>query len=290
MVVTRFAPSPNGPLHLGHAYCAIRARDLAVQRGGRFLLRIEDIDGARSRTELADGFRRDLEWLGLEWEDVPAQSTRLASYDAAARTLLDRGLLYRCTCTRAQIQALDPVMGPEGAIYPGTCKGRQCELGRAFALRLDMEAALAEAALAEGGPLTWHDEQTGTVEADPRPFGDVVLVRKDAPASYHLAATLDDAVDGVTLVSRGADLVFASHIHRVVQALLGLPVPTWHHHGLLVERDGTKLAKSRRSGEAAIGLTQLREAGVNGCELAEKLRMDQIPYGIALAPYPPIGP
>ena len=284
MVVTRFAPSPNGPLHLGHAYCAIRAHDLAIERGGRFLLRIEDIDGARSRADLVDGFRRDLEWLGLEWEDVPAQSTRLDSYDAAARTLLDRGLLYRCTCTRAQIQALDPVMGPEGAIYPGTCKGRQCDPGRAFALRLDMEAALAEA-----GPLTWHDERAGTVAADPRPFGDVVLVRKDAPASYHLAATLDDAVDGVTLVSRGADLVFASHIHRLLQALLALSVPTWHHHGLLVEADGAKLSKSRRSGEGAIGLTQLREAGVNGCELAQNLRMDQIPYGIGLVPYPPSG-
>ncbi|APE27688.1 tRNA glutamyl-Q(34) synthetase GluQRS [Aurantiacibacter gangjinensis] len=284
MIVTRFAPSPNGPLHLGHAYSAVKAHDLARAAGGRFLLRIEDIDGARSRAELADEFRRDLEWLGLEWEEVPAQSTRLDSYEAAARDLMARGLLYRCTCTRAEIEALEPTIGPEGLIYPGTCKGKAFDPSRPSALRLNIEAALAET-----GPLEWEDERAGVVTADPRQFGDVVLVRKDAPASYHLAATLDDAADGVTLVTRGADLVFASHIHRLLQALLGLPVPRWHHHALLVEADGRKLAKSRRSGERGYGLAEMREAGEDGRIVAEKLRLDQIPHGISLSRYPPDG-
>lgn len=281
MIVTRFAPSPNGPLHLGHAYSAVLAHDLARERGGRFLLRIEDIDGVRSRPELADDFRRDLEWLGLEWDDVPAQSTRLDSYEAAARRLMEDRLLYRCTCTRAEIQALEPRMGPEGLIYPGTCKGRHIDLARPSALRLDMDAAMERA-----GEIFWEDETAGRMAADPRELGDVVLVRKDAPASYHLAATLDDAADGVTLVTRGADLFFASHIHRLLQQLLGLPVPSWHHHGLLLEEDGKKLAKSRRSGERGLGLTQMRQSGEDGLALAQSLRMGQMPCGIALSRFP----
>lgn len=281
MIVTRFAPSPNGPLHLGHAYSAIVAHDLAREAGGRFLLRIEDIDGARSRPELADEFRRDLEWLGLEWEEVPAQSTRLASYEAAAQRLLDEGLLYRCTCTRAEIMALEPKIGPEGAIYPGTCRGLHVESERPAALRLDMQAAIARV-----GPLTWEDDVAGTQVADPREFGDVVLVRKDAPASYHLAATLDDAADGVTLVTRGMDLFFASHIHRLLQALLDLPVPRWHHHPLLLDPEGKKLAKSRQSGELGYGLAERRAAGEDGRALAQRLRMGQMPGGITLSRFP----
>jgi len=281
MIVTRFAPSPNGPLHLGHAFSAIVAHDLAREAGGRFLLRIEDIDGARSRPELAEEFRRDLEWLGLEWEEVPAQSTRLASYDAAARRLLDEGLLYPCTCTRAEIMALEPKIGPEGAIYPGTCKDCEVDPDKPTALRLDMAAAMARV-----GELTWEDDAAGVQVADPREFGDVVLVRKDAPASYHLAATLDDAADGVTLVTRGTDLFFASHIHRLLQALLGLPVPRWHHHPLLLDPDGRKLAKSRQSGELGHGLAERRAAGEDGRVLAERLRMGQMPGGITLARFP----
>ncbi len=281
MIVTRFAPSPNGPLHLGHAWSAIVAHDLAREAEGRFLLRIEDIDGARSRPELADHFRRDLEWLGLEWEEVPAQSTRLESYEAAARRLLDEGLLYRCTCTRAEIAALEPEIGPEGAIYPGTCKGENYDPSRSFALRLDCEAALERT-----GELFWEDESAGTILANPRELGDVVLVRKDAPASYHLAATLDDAADGVTLVTRGEDLFIATHVHRLLQELLGLPVPRWHHHGLLLEDEGKKLAKSRQSGERRWGLADMREAGEDGRVLAEKLRMGQMPCGITLSRFP----
>ena len=277
MLTTRFAPSPNGPLHLGHAYSAIMAHDLAREAGGRFLLRIEDIDGARSRPELADSFRRDLEWLGLEWHEVPAQSTRLASYDAAARDLAARGLLYRCTCTRAEIEALAPRIGPQGLIYPATCKDRQHDPAKPAAMRLDMDRALAET-----GPLVWHDALTGEEAADPREFGDVVLVRKDAPASYHLAATLDDAADGVTLVTRGADLFGMTHIHRLLQALLGLPVPRWHHHALLLDESGQKLAKRRGSPS----LADRRAAGEDGLALAESLRMGEMPCGITRSRFP----
>ena len=274
MTVTRFAPSPNGPLHLGHAFSAIVAHDLAREARGRFLLRIEDIDGPRSRPELTDEFRRDLEWLGLEWDEVPAQSTRLTTYDAAARNLLDRGLLYPCTCTRADIEALKPRLGSQGAVYPGTCKGSVVDPGKPAALRLDIDRAMAES-----GQLLWEDALAGQQVADPREGGDVVIVRKDAPASYHLAATLDDAADGVTLVTRGADLFDATHIHRLLQALLGLPVPLWYHHGLLTDESGQKLAKRRGSPS----LADRRRSGENGQALADALRSGEFPAGITLA-------
>lgn len=210
MICTRFAPSPNGALHLGHAFAAIVAHDLAHHANGRFLLRIEDIDGARSRPELAKTFRADLGWLGLSWAEVPAQSSRLASYQRAAEQLKLRGLLYPCRCTRAEIAAASREAGPDGPIYPGTCKGRDIDLSGGVAWRLDMTRASALA-----GPIFWEDEMAGVQRACPEQFGDVVLVRKEAPASYHLAATLDDAADGVTLVTRGMDLFAASHVHRV---------------------------------------------------------------------------
>ena len=274
MIVTRFAPSPNGPLHLGHAYSAILAHDLARDAGGRFLLRIEDIDGPRSRPELTDAFRRDLEWLGLEWEEMPAQSTRLESYEEAARGLLRRGYLYPCTCTRAEIEALEPRLGSQGAIYPGTCKGARLDPAKPAALRLDVDRAMADT-----GELVWEDALAGRQVADPREAGDVVIVRKDAPASYHLAATLDDAADGVTLVTRGADLFPATHIHRLLQALLGLPVPRWHHHALLLDESGRKLAKRRGSPS----LADRRSTGEDGLLLAEQLRLHRFPSGISLA-------
>ncbi len=273
MITTRFAPSPNGHLHLGHAFSAIIAHDLAKAQDGRFLLRIEDIDGARSRPELADEFRRDLEWLGLEWEEVPAQSARLESYDTAAKRLLDDGLLYPCTCTRAQIEHAATEQGPEGAIYPGTCKGQAVDMAKPFALRLNLERAMEQA-----GAITWSDDMGGETIADPRGFGDVVLVRKDAPASYHLAATLDDAADGVTLVTRGEDLRSATHIHRLLQALLGLPQLAYHHHLLLLDESGKKLAKRRGSPS----LADRRAAGEDGVLLAEQLRLHSFPAGISL--------
>ncbi|WP_121117205.1 tRNA glutamyl-Q(34) synthetase GluQRS [Croceibacterium ferulae] len=272
--VTRFAPSPNGPLHLGHAYSAIIAHDLAGA-DGTFLLRIEDIDGERSRPELAAEFRADLAWLGLQWQEVPRQSGRLASYRAAAERLRADGLLYPCTCTRAQIAAAAGTIGPEGPVYPGTCRTGVTDPSAPAAWRLDMAAALRRT-----GPLTWHDGLAGMQQARPDLLGDVVLVRKDAatPASYHLAATLDDAADGVTLVTRGLDLFVATHVHRLLQALLGLPVPQWHHHGLLAETDGRKLAKRRGSP----ALSDRRLAGEDGRALGADLRAGRFPTGLSL--------
>lgn len=269
-LVTRFAPSPNGRLHLGHALSAIIAHDLARAGGGRFVLRIEDIDGPRSRPDLADEFRRDLEWLGLEWDEVPAQSTRLASYAAAADVLRQRGLIYPCTCTRKEIEAAGAAMGNDGPIYPGTCQRRPPDPARPAAWRLDSQRALAEI-----GPLVWDDALTGPQVVDLSGLGDVVLVRKDLPASYHLAVTLDDAADGVTLVTRGADLFTASQVHRTLQALLGLPVPRWHHHPLLVDDKGEKLAKRRGSP----ALAERRERGEDGRMLAQQLRLQQMILG-----------
>ncbi len=268
--ITRFAPSPNGPLHLGHALSAIVAHDLARASGGRFLLRIEDIDGPRSRPELGDEFRRDLQWLGLEWDEVRAQSARLASYAAAAEALKARGLLYPCTCTRTQIEAAGAREGSQGLIYPGTCKRLPPDPARPAAWRLD-----AAGAQAETGPLVWEDALAGAIPVDLADVGDVVLVRKDLPASYHLAVTLDDAADGVTLVTRGADLFAASHVHRTLQALLGLPVPHWHHHALLTDATGQKLAKRRGSP----ALAERRRAGEDGRMLAEQLRLQHLRLG-----------
>lgn len=276
-LVTRFAPSPNGPLHLGHALSAIFAHDLAQASGGRFLLRIEDIDGPRSRPELADEFRRDLEWLGLAWDEVPAQTARLESYAAAAETLRARGLLYPCTCTRMDIAQAGALNGADGPIYPGTCKRAPPDPAQPAAWRLD-----AAQALAATGPLVWTDDLAGTVPVDLPGLGDVVLVRKDLPASYHLAVTLDDAADGVTLVTRGADLFAASHVHRTLQALLGLPVPRWHHHALLTDATGQKLAKRRGSP----ALAERRLAGDNGQMLAQQLRLQH--FGLEPDAHPSI--
>ena len=271
MIVTRFAPSPNGALHLGHAYSAVVAHDLAADCG-RFLLRIEDIDGERSRAELCAEFRADLAWLGLAWDEVAPQSARLASYAAAAERLKAAGLLYPCTCTRAQIAEA----AGDRPVYPGTCKGRSLDPSLPVAWRLDVAEAMRRT-----GPLTWTDVLAGEQTAHPDIAGEVVLVRKDAatPASYHLAATLDDAADGVTLVTRGADLFAATHIHRLLQALLGLPVPQWHHHALLVEADGRKLAKRRGSPS----LADLRLAGEDGAALADRLRNGELPAGISFS-------
>lgn len=263
MVVTRFAPSPNGMLHLGHAFSAITAHDLAVNAGGRFLLRIEDIDGVRSKPELADAFREDLAWLGLTWEEVPAQSTRTETYTAAAETLRETGLLYPCVCSRAEIAAAASKTGAEGPIYPGTCKSKDLPDDRPAVWRLNVEEAIHRV-----GALQWDDALAGIQQADPLALGDVVLVRKDEPASYHLAATLDDAADGVTLVTRGADLFAATHIHRLLQALLELPVPRWHHHLLILDDQGRKLAKRRGSQS----LADLRRSGVDGHQLGTDLR------------------
>ncbi len=272
--VTRFAPSPNGPLHLGHAYAAIVAHDRAIDAGGRFLLRIEDIDGVRSRAELAADFRADLAWLGLEFEEVPAQSTRLTQYREAADSLRAMGLLYPCRCTRAEVAAAATLHGSDGPVYPGTCLRNPPMTASDPVWRLDVEQAADLA-----GPLEWHDERCGPQRARPEQLGDVVLWRRDAPASYHLAATIDDAADGVTLVTRGADLFAMTHIHRLLQVLLGLPEPLWHHHALLAGPDGRKLAKRRD----APALADRRRAGEDGLALADALRRARFDTGISLS-------
>jgi glutamyl-Q tRNA(Asp) synthetase len=279
--VTRFAPSPTGRLHLGHAASAIAAHDVAAARGGRFLLRIEDIDGTRSRPEHVATILADLAWLGLRWEGPVFQSHRLALYDAALDRLRARGLVYRCFCTRAAIAAsLSAPHGP-APVYPGTCRRLSPEEAAArvaepHCWRLDMARAVAETGL-----LTWHDATAGTVAADPLRHGDVILARKDAPASYHLAVTVDDAAQGVTDVVRGVDLFNATHVHRLLQALLGLPTPAYRHHPLLVGADGTRLAKRH----GAPTLAALREAGEDGRALASALRDGRLPAGFS-APHP----
>lgn len=264
-VVTRFAPSPTGRLHLGHAYAALVAYDTARSTGGRFLLRIEDIDEGRARDEFVTGIAEDLVWLGIAWDEpVRRQSQHYADYAAALDKLDLAGLLYPCTCTRADIAAsAEAPQGPLGLVYPGICRARPKEAqeairngSRPFVLRLDMGAALAHV----GGHLSFCETGAahgGEITANPAPFGDIVLARKDVPASYHLSVTVDDALQGVTLVTRGEDLFAATHIHRLLQALLDLPVPDYLHHRLIRDPSGRRLAK--RDKDAT--LASLREAG-----------------------------
>ena len=271
--VTRFAPSPTGQLHLGHAASAIRAHDFARARGGRFLLRIEDIDPGRSRADHVTAILADLAWLGLSWDGpVLHQSARLPAYAAALETLKARDLVYPCTCTRADIAA--STTAPHGAapVYPGTCRTRAPDPTRAAAWRLRMDRAVALA-----GPLLWQDETVGTVHALPQAQGDVVLARRDAPASYHLAVTIDDAHQGITDVVRGIDLFEATHVHRLLQALLGLPTPVYHHHPLTLGTDGRRLAKR----DGAPALSDLRLAGDNGPALAARVRETICPLASA---------
>jgi glutamyl-Q tRNA(Asp) synthetase len=275
-LVTRFAPSPTGLLHLGHAHAALFAARAARRAGGRFLLRIEDIDLARCRPAFEAAILEDLRWLGLAWE-APAmrQSERFPVYRRALDALMDRGLLYPCFCTRKDIQreiaaAGQAPHGPDGPLYPGTCRGldaaeRRARIaaGRPYALRLDVAAAKRAA----GGPLAWIEHGRGlagaAVPAEPERHGDVVLARKDVPASYHLAVSLDDAAQGVTLVTRGEDLAPATHVHRLLQALLDLPVPAWHHHALIADAAGQRLAKRHD----AQSICALREGGLSPAEV-----------------------
>jgi glutamyl-Q tRNA(Asp) synthetase len=275
--VTRFAPSPTGRLHLGHAYSALLAHDFARERDGTFLLRIEDIDPGRVRAEYVDGIIEDLLWLGLEWDgEMPYQSERLGIYAEALERLRAEGLLYPCFCTRAEIAAeiaasAAAPQGPDGApAYPGTCRGlADPDLARPHAWRLDVAEAMART-----GPLYWMDGHT-EVQAEPARFGDVVLARKDAPASYHLAVTIDDAAQGVTDVVRGRDLYAATDVHRLLQALLDLPTPLYHHHDLLTDAQGNRLAKRH----GASTLADLRAAGADPAALVAALRRGELPAG-----------
>jgi len=272
-VVTRFAPSPTGLLHLGHAYSALFAWVCARGAGGRFLLRIEDIDSGRCRPEFTDGILEDLAWLGLEWDGpVRRQSEHFDDYRRALDHLTAMGLIYPCFCTRAEIQAEIARAGaaPHGGedpLYPGTCRALSADqrsvriaAGQSYALRIDIAQAVARA-----GPLEWEDSEAGRVAADPLSHGDVVLARKDTPASYHLAVTVDDAIQGVTLVTRGRDLFGATHVHRLLQFLLDLPTPRYWHHRLLTDASGQRFAKRDRS----LTLRALRREGKTPAEVRE---------------------
>ncbi len=283
MIVSRFAPSPTGPLHLGHAYSALLAHRFARERHGAFLLRIEDIDPGRARPEHVDSIIEDLAWLGIEHDgEIVYQSERLPLYAEALERLRAQGLVYPCFCTRSAIAAEIAASaaaphGPEGHLYPGTC--RRLEAGepdgsKPHAWRLDITRAAAVA-----GPLAWTDHGR-EVRAAPEAFGDVVVARKDAPTSYHLAVTIDDAAQGVTDIVRGCDLYPATHVHRLLQALLGLPTPRYHHHSLLTDAEGRRLAK--RTG--APTLASLRDAGADPAALVAALRTGYLPGGYSLAP------
>ena len=268
--VTRFAPSPTGFLHLGHAHAALFARRAAVAAGGTFLLRIEDIDGPRCRLAFEDAIFEDLTWLGLSWDgEVTRQSDRRAAYGAALAQLSAAGLTYPCFCTRkeiaAEIKAAGAApQGPDGPLYPGTCRGARGDArarGEAgvseAALRLD--CTVAGTAL---GPLSFNDRVAGSITVDPCLFGDAVVARKDIGTSYHLACVVDDAAQGVTLVTRGDDLLPATHLQRVLQAALSLPQPDYHHHGLVMDDSGHRLAKR----DDARSLRALRASGVSPAE------------------------
>lgn len=276
--VLRFAPSPNGYLHLGHAYSALLNAELAEAMGGRFLVRIEDIDVTRCTAELTDACLRDLDWLGLRWErPVRMQSRHLDDYAAALNRLKGRGLLYPCFCSRSEVAAASVAQDPDGApIYPGTCKhlpedeaDRRMAEGVAHGWRLDMQKALAQMGTT---PLrftrfTPYTGETEPVEAQPQHWGDAILARKETPTSYHLSVVVDDALQGITHVVRGSDLEAATCLHRLLQALLGLPTPLYHHHALLTTEAGDKLSKSK--GHEA--LRGLRERGVTPSEVRDML-------------------
>ncbi|HEX7776008.1 MAG TPA: tRNA glutamyl-Q(34) synthetase GluQRS [Parvibaculum sp.] len=285
--VIRFAPSPNGWLHLGHAYSALFAFETAKERGGRFLLRIEDIDIGRCRPEYEQGIYEDLAWLGLDWEQpVRRQSEHFADYEHALKRLRDMGLVYPCFATRKEITDAIEASGvglarwpvdPDGApLYPGLYKDiPKAELnrlmweGRSYAWRLDMEKALARAEELNGGPVTFEETgqgprgESGKLVIDPMRFGDVVIARKDVPTSYHLAVTVDDAIQKVTTVTRGQDLFPATYVHRVLQLLLGLPAPRYRHHALVRDETGRRLSKSASD----MGLRELRAQGLTAADV-----------------------
>ena len=281
--VVRFAPSPNGELHLGHAYSALYTQAKAQELGARLLVRIEDIDLVRSRQAFVDGILRDLAWLGLEWEGpVRRQSEHFQDYRDALARLDAMGVVYPCFATRQQIrEAVAKRPGhphdPDGTpLYPGLSKGLSTgqrayliESGASHAFRLDMEAAMARV----GGTLTFEelergpDGESGRISVRPEMWGDVIVARKDVKTSYHLSVVVDDALQGVTDVTRGQDLFHATHIHRLLQVLLGLPEPRYHHHDLVRDEAGRRLSKSASDKS----LRALRESGLTADDIRVQL-------------------
>jgi glutamyl-Q tRNA(Asp) synthetase len=280
VIVTRFAPSPTGRLHLGHAYSAAAGHRRARESGGKFLLRIEDLDQTRARPEFVDGIYDDLDWLGLEWtQPVFVQSQRTAAYQAGLDQLRERGVAYACFCTRADIaQSLTAPHGDAATSYPGTCRALSDDPERRAATphcwRLDSAKALAVAGLPH-----WREADGREFAAAERDIGDAILARKDAPASYHLSCIVDDAASGVTMVVRGADLRASTPIQRLLQQLLGLPEPSYLHHPLVTHEDGRRLAKR----DLAPTLAAMRENGVDGRQLAARLLAGKLPLGFAFA-------
>ena len=282
MQTFRFAPSPNGYLHLGHAFSALLNFDLAQGCGGRLLLRIEDIDRARARPEYEQAIYDDLAWLGLAWETpVRRQSEHFDDYARALERLDALGLLYACDCTRGAIaQAVahraDWPRDPDGApLYPGTCRSKTHGSAPGVltqggvALRLDMAKALARV----DAPLWWREHEKGDVVADPSAWGDIILARKDTPSSYHVAVAVDDALQGVTDIVRGRDLFHATSMHRLLQTLLGLPAPRYRHHALVLDDAGDKLSKSR-------GSRRLRDLRAEGATPGDIRRLLNLPAAL----------
>ncbi|PST17913.1 tRNA glutamyl-Q(34) synthetase GluQRS [Rhizobium sp. JAB6] len=277
----RFAPSPNGPLHLGHALSAILNHDMAAEAGGDFLLRIEDIDQARCTPDFEKGIYTDLSWLGLSWQQpVRRQSEHFAAYQAALQTLIARGLVYPAFLTRGEVKSRVAAFEADGKSWPRDPDGtplyppddrersdaerqRLLASGMKHAWRLDMEKALATV----DEPLHWQESGDGTILANPAAWGDVVLSRSDAPSSYHLSVVVDDAVQGITHVVRGLDLFHATSIHRLLQTLFGLPEPLYHHHRLVLGEDGKKLSKSMRD----TGIAEWRRQGLSSVELRRRI-------------------
>ena len=279
--ITRFAPSPTGYLHKGHAYAALTAYRRACNEGGMFILRIEDIDQTRCRPAFTQAIYEDLDWLGIKWpEPVRIQSQHFDTYRNALEKLKQLGLVYPCFCTRKDIireidNAPSAPHGPDGPCYPGTCRklsnaeiDEKITSGKPHALRLNLRAALSIIYK----PLGWHDEVHGFTKATPEILGDIVLARKDTPTSYHLSVVVDDALQNITHVIRGEDLLHATHIHVVLQTLLGFPVPIYHHHPLLTDNEGRRLAK--RSG--AISIRDTRMSRVNAQNYLSQLNSGEI--------------
>ena len=277
-VVTRFAPSPTGLLHLGSAYSALVAWTRAREAGGRFLVRIEDTDIRRCRREYETAILQDLKWLGLHWDgEARRQSDHFSDYGRELNRLGDRNLVYPCFCSRAEIEreiaasASAPhgsPLGPEGPLYPGTCRHlppaerkRRIAAGREFCMRLDSARAAAAA-----GPYDFVDEGRGRIEGQPLLMGDFVVARKDTPTSYHLAVTVDDHLQGVTLVTRGEDILSSTHIHVLLQRLLGYATPLYAHHPLITDASGRRLAKRDRD----LTVQSLRENGVSPAEVRRR--------------------
>lgn len=271
MIRTRFAPSPTGRLHLGHVMAARVAHSLARDAGGEFLLRHEDIDGPRVREEFYQGIEEDLQWLGLDWDGAPLrQTSRIAEYESALVSLRERGLVYPCFCTRREIQQEWARMGaaPQGAdapVYPGTCRKlteneaqEKISAATPYAWRLD-----ATKAAALTGPLTIHDQRLGEIPVDPGLLGDVVLARKDIGTAYHLAVVVDDAFQEITHVTRGEDLLASTHVHRLLQVLLGFPEPIYLHHALIIDEHGHRLAKRNDS----LSIATLRKRGMSPADV-----------------------